>query len=451
MNIVIVGAGSIGLHIAKILSQLEHNILLVDINQTKLSQASNSLDVATFLGSGTSWELLDELKQLSPDMLLALTHDDNANLVTCSIAKNLGYPITVAKIKNLQFINQSRLDFLRIFYIDYFIAPEILAARDIMKCILHPSSHLIENFALGSAQMRTLCIPKNWEKSALPLRKLCEEFPLGIMVGLIKRKKENSEKIIFPHGNDCLFPEDEVTFIGKTEKMQQLNAYFKLPEKKINSILIIGGTLIGIELARLLLSKNISVQIIEPNYSHCEYLAQLLPKASIIHQNTLSIDFYKSEQVHNLDAIVACTNQDELNTFAATLAKEVGCKQIIVTVSDSSLAQVLHKNGIHHIISPTESAGNHILSIAKSEKASSIISLYDNRAEIMEIKVSSNSRLTGIPLSILGPKLPNDFLIALIQNRGKIMVANGSKVLSPQDTAIVIGDPKYLEQVRDIF
>lgn len=451
MNIVIVGAGSIGLHIAKVLSQLEHNILLVDVNQTKLTQASNGLDVATFLGSGTSWELLDELKELSPDMLLAVTHDDNINLVTCSIAKNLGYPITVAKIKNLQFINQSRLDFLRIFYIDHFIAPEILAARDIMKCILNLSSHHIENFALGAAQMRIVSISENWEKNSLPLKKLNKELPQGMMIGLIKRKKDNVDKIIFPHGNDCILPEDEVTFIGKTEMMQQLNHYLKIPEKKVSSILIIGGTLIGIELARLLLSKNIFVKIVDSDHNHCEYLAQLLPEASIIHQNTLNLEFYKSEQIHDLDAIVACTRQDELNAFAAVLAKEVGCKQIIVTVSDSNLTQVLHKIGINHIISPTESAASHILSIAKSEKASSIISLYDNQAEIMEIKVSSNSKLTGIPLSVLGPRLPNDFLIALIQNRGKIMIANGNKVLSPQDTVIVIGDPKYLEQVRDIF
>ena len=123
MSIVIVGAGDVGLYLAQILSKEEHNIILIDKDSKKLQQASNLLDVATRTGSGTDWQLLDDLLELSPTLFIALTDDDETNLVACSIAKNLGYPRTIARVHDNRYLNRTRLDFSRIFEVDYFISP----------------------------------------------------------------------------------------------------------------------------------------------------------------------------------------------------------------------------------------------------------------------------------------------------------------------------------------
>ena len=185
MNIVIVGAGDIGRYIAAMLSKEKHNVILVDKNSKILEEVAFSLDVATRHGSGTDWQLLDDLMELSPHLLIALTNNDEANLVTCSIAKNLGYPRTVARVRDNKYLNRTRLDFGRIFDIDYFLGPELLVANDILKYLISPGSIMVENFAHGAVQMRTFAVPAKWRKYDRPLSKL--HLPPGMMVGLIRR------------------------------------------------------------------------------------------------------------------------------------------------------------------------------------------------------------------------------------------------------------------------
>jgi len=86
MNIVILGAGETGRYIAALLSHEDHNVTLIDRNPQQLEKASFNIDVATHEGSGTDWQLLDTFLELSPDLFIAVSGDDQANLVACSIA-----------------------------------------------------------------------------------------------------------------------------------------------------------------------------------------------------------------------------------------------------------------------------------------------------------------------------------------------------------------------------
>ena len=136
--------------------------------------------------------------------------------------KNLGYPHTISRIKEMGFLSRSRLDFSRLFHVDYFIAGEILAAHDILKSIINPEDLAIENFAHGTIQMRTLLVPTNWKKQNIPISQL--ELPEELIISLIRRKTTSAtkeltseEKIIIPHGNDYILPGDEITVIGETK------------------------------------------------------------------------------------------------------------------------------------------------------------------------------------------------------------------------------------------
>lgn len=455
LNIIIIGCGDLGRYIATILSKEKNNVIVVDRDPAALKATTALSDIAIKQGSGTDWQLLDDLLEFSPDVLLALTGNDETNLVSCLIAKQLQYPRTIVRINESQFLNQSRLDFGRIFDVDYFLNPELSIAHDILKQVISPSSLVVENFAHGALQLRTILIPEDWKEGGVLLRDF--KFSGNVIVGLIRRTLQDENtgemitKIIFPHGDDAILPNDEVTFIGETDVVSHLHRAFGIEQQNCESVVIIGGSLTAIYLANLLTQRAIRVKIIERDYNQCSMLSQKLPNCIIVHHEETDKDFLQSENIGAADLVVACTDRDEVNILSAMLAKDAGCRNVIVVLSNPNYIPIVNKLAIRHTMSPRINAANQILSQLFSGQVSSLISLYENQAEVMEINVSLDSKIVGIPLCDLGPFLPRDLLIVMIQNRGRIMIANGNRIISPGDTVIVVTDPKNIDELKRIF
>lgn len=452
MNIVIIGAGSIGTYLATVLSKENHNVIVLDTDPKKLEALSQNADAAARLGSGTDWKLLQELLDESPHLFCALTSDDETNLVACSIAKTLGYPKTVARIHNNSYLSRKKIDFSSLFLVDHFIGTELIVAHDIFKSILNPGSLAVENFVHGAVQMRTIVISEKWQHTRKKLKDL--KLPENLLIGLIRRpSKDHPENkvLLFPKGDDVLLPHDEATLIGDAKVMQELKASFGIGPKKIKSVILAGSSPVCICLIQILQEHDIHVKIIEKEEKRCRMLANEFPTATILHHQETDLPFFLLENVQEADAFVACGSSNETNILAAALARQAGCSEVIALVSEESYAPLLRDLGILQILSERVSIANRILSIVHEDNVTSIASLFDNKANILEIKVSKDSGVVGTALSDLRTKLPDDFLIALIENKGKVKVAKGNHALSPGDTAIVICSPERTHELQTIF
>ncbi len=429
-------------------------MIVIDRDPKPLEKIARSADVATRLGSGTDWQLLEELLEQSPDLFIGLSSDDETNLVACSIAKNLGYPKTVGRVHHASFLHRSRLDFARLFFVDHFIGTEMILAHDIFKCIINPGNVAVENFAHGAVQMRSVIIPEGSPLGREPLSSL--KLPDNLLVGLIRRKsglgeEMSKERIIFPRGQDFLLPGDEATLIGETQVMTRLGPLVGPATKQVRSVVLVGGTPVAMQVCRILEEEGIQVRLIEPDEERCRYLADHLPNITILNLDPTDINLLIAEKIHLCDAFVACTASNEKNILAAALAKQAGCTEVIAQVSDESYSPLLRRLGIFFTISEKVSVANRIHAIIQEESVISVASLYHNQAKIMEVKVSSDSEIVGIPIADLSQYLPEDFLIALIENRGRIIIAKGNNILAPGDTVIVICDPKHVAQLQHIF
>jgi trk system potassium uptake protein TrkA len=456
MNIVILGAGDLGRHLAICLAKEDHNVTIIDKDAQKLAKISGEDDVATLWGYGSQWEMLDNLIETSPSLFIAMTGDDETNLVACNIAKNLGYPKTICRVKNIGFLRKSRLDFERLFAVDHFLAAEMLAAHDILKSIIHPHDLAIQNFAHGSIQMRTISVPDTWDKMEIPISRL--DLPHEIIISLIRRKiptsiieEKEEEAIIFPHGGDVIQPFDEITVIGETNTMRNLSKIFYCPKESIKSVIIVGGSAVAANLASILCKMNITVKIIEKDEKRCKELADALPNAIIVNHDGTNINFLASEQVHTAGAFIAATSHDDKNLLISLLAKNAGCKKIVTLIADANLSSILDELEIKFTISEKVNIVNKILSLIHAESVVSIASLYQDKAKVVEIKISPKSELIGIPIQDLSKKLPKDMLIAAIENRGQVMIGKGDKVISPNDTIIIITSPNNLPIIKEIF
>lgn len=451
MNIVILGAGHTGRYLAMLLSQNQHNVFVIDRDKKKLEQISQTLDISTRVGTGDDWQLLDSVLELYPDLFIAMTNNDDTNVVACSLAKQLGYPSTIARVHDSRYLNRTRLDFGRIFDVDHFICPELLVAGELMEYIGNEKALAVKYFSHGAVELKTLKIVDDWKFAHVSLGKL--PIPKGVVVGLIYRKKESKSttEVIFPHGSDFILPGDEVTCIGETAAIEELSEFFQIPKQKVQSIVLAGGSPTAYHLAKQLERGDFNVRILEDNYDRAVYLAEHLPRTTILNRDALDIDFLRSEKINQSDLMISCTQYDDTNLLAALLGREAGCKDVMMLLSNQSNLPILEKLNIGHAVSPIIAASNRILSRVITKTVNTLVSLYDNRAEVIEMTVSMNSKIVGIPLVDLGPLLPKNFLIAIIQNRGRVFVATGQRILSPGDTVIIITAPEHVEELERIF
>jgi trk system potassium uptake protein TrkA len=293
MRIAILGAGSTGSYIASILSEKKHDVTLIDRDGKLLEQIGRSHDVATLHAALPNVNALQELGETSPDLFFAATGSDETNLAACSVAKKLGFKKTAARVKSREYLDRSKLDWGQIFQIDYFIGAEVLAAQGLFEALIHAGDVAVEHFAHGAIQMRTFLIPLLWDRGAIPIRDLA--LPEELIVGLIRRKTIEEDKILFPHGEDFILPGDEATIVGKVKAMEQLHEIFRYPEHKVRSVVIVGGTAVAIHLSHFLNAQKISVRLIEESEEQCERLAEELPNVTIIHRDPQDPELMQSE------------------------------------------------------------------------------------------------------------------------------------------------------------
>ncbi|MDF2576519.1 MAG: trkA [Chlamydiales bacterium] len=455
MNIVIIGAGEVGLHLASLLSNTDYNITLIDKDPRKLNDAAQQLDIATEHGSGTDWALLKKVIEVnSPsNILIAATDDDETNLVCCTAAKHIGYTKTIARIRQNSYFKNTEIDWNRTFQVDHIFSPEQLVAYELFQSVLSPASTSVASFSDGAIQMRTFIIPKAWDRAHIPLHSLA--LPKGVVIALIHRRKGNKQtneyEMIFPHGSDYILAEDEVTFIGQQKAVLAIHNFFHIEQKKVNSAVVMGGSLIGSQLARYLVEANIHVKLIDKDYKKCCEIAHELPSVTVLHHDGRNQEIFMSERLDMSDILIASTKNDDTNILTGMIAKESGIKNVLVLLSNTQYQPLLKKWGLNHTVSPLYCAANYILPLLQTKSILSIASLYNNSAEIIELSITDNAKVANIPLSLLGPRLPPNLLIAIIEHNNERKVANGNSILQSGDSVVLITDPKYFPYIQANF
>lgn len=447
MNIVILGAGGTGTFVASVLSDAEHNVILIDQDGAKLEKAARELDIATIHSTAPNWKLFSDLMQQKPDVFFAATDNDETNLVSCTIAKKIGFPKTIARVKSTDYLLSLKIDFGHLFSVDHFISAELLAAQDLFKVLVHSGDIAVEHFAHGAVQMKTILIPDAWEKGSLSIQNL--GLPEHLIVALIHRKEEETAQNIIPHGSDQILPGDEVTLIGEAKVMNQLHEIFHIEEKKVRSVILAGGSSIARHLASFLLQQKIQVRIIESDVSRCNILADLLPQATIINRDAKDSSLLAAERVKDADALVACLEDEAANFLIASLAGKLGCSKAIALISDPALTPLLETLEVTPALSARANLSNKILSIVHEEDILSITSLMHSDNKIVEIKVASESKAIGIPLVKL--HLPKNLLIAVIERQGQVTIGRGNSLLAAGDIAIVVCKSEHINPLKQLF
>lgn len=448
MKIIIVGCGNVGTTLAEQLSSEGHDITVIDTREQLVKDVSAAFDVLGIVGNGASFNVQSEADIGNADLFVAVTGADELNLLCCLIARKAGGCHTIARVSNPVYSNE--IGFIKEeLGLSMIINPQQTAAREMARMLKFPSALKVDTFAKSRSELLVYRIEEDSPLCNMQLKEMKGKLHCDVLIPVVER----GEQIVIPGGDFRMMAKDNVTIIGTQLKMMELFKKLGKPTAAVRDIMIIGGGITSIYLAKQMLQMGIKVKIIERDMKRCEELAEMLPKAMIIHGDATDKDVLLEEGLVQAGAFVANTNFDEENIMLTLFAKSLSKAKLITKIHRVAYDDIVNNLDLGSIIYPKYIMAAHIIKYVRAMKNSidsNIESLYrlnDNRVEVLEFMIKENSPVVGIPLAEL--KLKPNVIIGCITHKGQLTVARGQSVIAVGDTVILITTQTGMHDIRD--
>lgn len=432
MNIIIVGAGEIGTHIALSLAQENHSIVVIEASDAVAGALNQRIDARVMVADGTSINTLIDAGAPDCDLFMTLTSDNNINIVSASVAKKLGAKKTIARVHPGVQRESLFLDYGEHFGIDYLFSSERLAAVELAKYVRNPESAMIEEIARGYVEVQRVRVSADYKNCG---EALCDiKLPARVRVGAITR----SGKTIIPTADETLRPGDLATLFGEPARLNEtvLQLQNRKGKGQEANIVIFGGGEYGFSLAQTLESWNCRIRIVEENRDRCQELSDQLTNVTILNTDATSIAEMREEQIGDADFFIAVTAVDEDNVMTCLQAHSLGTKYCLPLVHRADYADTMtsfgEKLGILAAVSPREATRRDLSRFITSDRFHLLKKL--EGVELIETAVTEDSTIVG--KTVRSIKWPNDcVLVALLHGtEGRVPAA---------DDEIAAGDNLY--------
>ena len=445
MRIVIAGMGDVGYHLAKQLSNEEHDIIAIDMNQQRLSYSDSMADILTINGSATSISALKEARVDKADLFVSVTSYEELNVTSAILAKKLGAKKTIARIGNSEYLDEnSDINFSEI-GVDFMIYPEELAAREMVNLILRSAATDVMDFEGGKLSVIGLRLDKDApviRKTIVEIAKEFENFDFRIVA------LHRNFRTIIPKGNDKFLPNDQVFVIAKPEGNSVVMKLAGKEEIKFDNIMILGGSKIGRRVAELLEDK-MTVKLIESDEEKSLQLADSLTSTLVIKGDGRDIDLLAQEGIIDVDAFVAVTEDAETNIITCLMAKHLGVKKVIALVDKVDYIPLTQTIGLDSLINKKLIAANNISRFIRKSEVLALSTLEGIDADIMEYVVQPNALITKKPIKDLN--FPKEAIIGGIIRGDETMIAVGDTKIQNGDKVVVFSLPGGVKKTEKYF
>ena len=446
MRIVIIGAGEVGFHVAKALSQEDHDITVIDIDSVKCKRASESLDVIVIEGNGASPRNLSEANVQEADYVLCLTRVDEVNLIASQQAKELGAKKVIARLRNQQYTTRDSIIKPEKFGIDHVIHPEREACREIVKLVHHSYATQVMEFEGGRMQTIGIRLDDSSPVMGKTVREICDEdrdFRFGIVTVI----RAGESRVPW---SDFVFEKDDIAyFIVKKEHLYSLMYMLGKEATETHSVVILGGSKIGRSIAEELQSE-LSVRLIEEKREKAEWLASNLKQTMVLHGDGTDVELLKAENINEADSFISVTESEQTNLLSGMLVHHLGVKQTVIHLSTTEYMPIVQEIGLGAVISKNMSTVNSILKFISSSQTETPITTFDEiDVDVIEFSPEPGSKVTTLPLQDI--KFPEDSIVGVINHHGQLSIARGSSQLTDEDTVLVFAKSSAVSTLRKLF
>ena len=450
MKIIILGAGRVGASVAANLASEANDVTVVDDNETVLEDLKDRFDIRTVRGHASHPETLTNAGGEDADMIIAVTGDDETNMVACQVAYTLFHtPTKIARVRSVEYLNHPRLFAQEALPVDVLISPEQLVTDYIESLIEHPGALQVLDFAAGRVQLVAVHAYHDGPLVGHELRDLKKHMPgIDARVASIFRKG----KPITPTGDTIIEVDDEVFFLAARKHIRAVMGELRKTEKQVKRIILAGGGNIGMRLATAI-ENQYQVKIIERDEDHAKYLSENLGKTMVLLGDAADKELLLEEGIENTDVFCALTNDEEANILSAMLAKRLGARKVMSLINRASYVDLVQSETIDVAISPQQATIGSLLTHIRRGDVVVVHSLRRGAAEAIEAVAHGDrdsSRVVGRAIEEI--KLPRGTTIGAIVRGEEVVIAHHDTVIESDDHVILfLSDKKCIQEVERLF
>ena len=452
MNIIICGAGRVGFTIGKLLSEQNHSITIIDQSSEDIQKINESLDVKAIVGKATSPSVLEKANTNDADMIIAVTRNDEINMLICQIAYSIfKVPKKIARIRSQEYLDPkfSGLFNKENLPIDYVISPEIEIAKSIQRKLEAPGALDNVPFADNKIRLLEILIDEKCPIYGIKLNELTKKFPnlKAYILGVVR-----NDKFIILKKNDSLQHNDKTYVIVDSNKIQETLKVFGHNEKISNKILIIGGGNIGFNLA-----KNIEQsfdearrKIIEKNKSRAELIANDLNNSIVINGDGLDEDVLNEANLEEVETVLALTNDDEDNLMVSILVEKFSKnKRTMALINKPNYSLLQSSLKIDDLIDPRMNTVSSILKHIHKGTIETAYTIHNGEYEVIEAEIIETSELINKELK--NSNLPEEIRIGAILRNNKVIIPRSNFIFQKDDRVVFLAKKDSISVVENIF
>jgi trk system potassium uptake protein TrkA len=451
MKVIVCGAGQVGFNIAHYLASENNDVTVIDQRPELIRKITDTLDVQAVLGHASQPSVLEQAGAGDADMIIAVTHADEVNMVACQVAHSLfEVPTKIARVRSQSYLQPmwATLFSREHLPIDVIISPEIEVARAITRRLQVPGA--IDVIPLAGDKVRLIGVRCDPDTPLIntPLRQLTVLFPdLNIVViGIVRDGKP-----IVPTAEDQMLEGDEVYFVVDTQHVGRALSAFGREDQEARRIVIFGGGNIGLFLAQQIEAEypNATVKVIEADKERAEYVAKSLTRTVVLNGDVLDTDIQAEAGVAAAETVVSVTNDDETNILAALLAKRTGARRSMTLINKTSYKALVGPLGVDVVISPRAITVSNILQHVRRGRIHAVHSLHEGFGELIEADALETSSLVGKPLRDV--KLPVGVLLGAVVRDGTVISPRGNTVVQAGDRVVLFATAEAVKKVEKMF
>lgn len=451
MKVIICGAGQVGWQIARHLSGERNDVTVVDNNPDLVRRATDTLDVQGIAGFASYPDVLEKAGARDADMIIAATHSDEVNMVTCQVAHSVfAIPRKVARLRSQSYLTAIYSDLYRRDHmpIDVVISPEKEVAEAAQQRLEAPAAFDTERFLQGDAHLLGLTIDEHCPIVNTPLRQLSDLFSTlrAVVVGI---RREGT--LFAPEPGDQLFVGDSCYVISHADDVRRTLEIFGKSQRKQERVVVIGGGNVGLAVASALekRTERIRAKVIERDRKRAEIVADALERTIVLHGDGLDSALLAEAGIDRADAVLCVTDDDKTNMLAAVRAKAEGCPMAIALVNDPTLIPLMEPLGVDAWINPRATTVSSILRHIRHGRVRSVYSIGDAEAEVIEAEVLSTSSMAGKLVRDID--FPEGVLIGAVRKGDKVVKIAGDLRIEDGDRVVIFALTKDVSEVERLL